>query len=60
MLMNKNKPISGRVVRASTTETVNLYSVSGRVKQKTLKRGSHGSLFDVEQSKRQREASTEW
>ena len=35
------KPISGRVDRASATETVDLGSIPGRVKPKTIKIGIH-------------------
>ena len=35
------KPISGRMDRASATETDNLGSIPGRVKPKTIKLGIH-------------------
>ena len=37
-----NQSISGRVDRASATETVDLGSIPGRVKPKTRKIGIHG------------------
>ena len=37
----QNRPISGRVDRASATETVDSGSIPGRVKPKTIKIGIH-------------------
>ena len=51
-------PISGRVDRASATETVDLGSIPGRVKPKTIKLVFTASLLDVQQSKGQCKAST--
>ena len=41
-------PITGRVDRASATETVDLSSIPSRVKPKTLKIGIHSFLLDVQ------------
>ena len=41
LYVGNNKPISGRVNRASATEAVDLGSIPGRVKPKTLKIGIH-------------------
>ena len=51
-------PISGRVDRASATETVDSGSIPSRIKPKTMKIGIHSFLLDVQQLKEQCEAST--
>ena len=54
----KLTPISGRVDRASATETVDSGSIPGRVKPRTVKFVFTASLLDVQQLKGQCEAST--
>ena len=50
-------PISGRVDRASATDSVDSGSIPGRVKPKTLKLVFTASLLDVQQLKGQCKAS---
>ena len=50
-------PITGRVDRASATETVDLSSIPSRVKPKTLKIGIHSFLLDIQYWKGQCQAS---
>ena len=54
---SRGQPISGRVDRASATETVDLGLIPGRVKPKTIKIGIHSFLLDVQQLKGQYEAN---
>ena len=55
--MSQEEPISGRVDGASAAEAVDLGSIPGRVKPKTIKIGIHSFLLDVQQLKGQCEAS---
>ena len=52
-----NKSISGRVDKASATETVDSGSIPRRVKPKTIKLAFTASLLDVQQLKGQCVAS---
>ena len=54
----KVKPISGRVDRASATQTKDLASIPGWVKPKTIKMVFTASLLDVQRLKGQYEASS--
>ena len=52
MIRTIQKPFSSRVDRASTLETVDLGSISGRVKSKTKNVVFTASLLDVQHQKR--------